>query len=447
MAVFNGHVIVNTGRELLGRALAGEGKIIITRAAMGDGKANKNIRELTELVSEKITANVADIFNDRGTVNLKVQITNSTLEEAFKTEEFGIFAKIEGDKQEVLYSYCNAIEADTIPSNSLGDIFVEEHTVYIAFSSDAEADIYIKEGAVFLSLDTANKNYVTTGLIVEGKLSNGRNSLKENCQYQGDNGKWYHNIGGNRSWEVGVGVADDKLIEITYFNLYNEVIKKQNEVENRLLTKKKNIWEAINEVHESKLSKGTLPPAFDNTEKIFKALQGNTGIKFDENLLYLNDEGTKKVGLCYLDRLTDGIFECIQETTTTVNNATYFKNFSNKENSDRLSNLNAFEKVKPVFISDKLTFKDSVRMFKLGKLLFFSFQIPAGTILSNFEILIKISSNLKKEKDFSARFGSSPEGILVYVSPENEEINLEFGSTSQVTTTTHNHVSGLIFLK
>jgi hypothetical protein len=163
--------------------------------------------------------------------------------------------------------------------------------------------------------------------------------LKENCQYQGDNGKWYHNIGGNRSWEVGVGVADDKLIEITYFNLYNEVIKKQNEVENRLLTKKKNIWEAINEVHESKLSKGTLPPAFDNTEKIFKALQGNTGIKFDENLLYLNDEGTKKVGLCYLDRLTDGIFECIQETTTTVNNATYFKNFSNKENFDRLSNL------------------------------------------------------------------------------------------------------------
>lgn len=86
-------------------------------------------------------------------------------------------------------------------------------------------------------------------------------------------------------------------------------------------------------------------------------------------------------------------------------------------------------------------------MFKLGKLLFFSFQIPSGTILSNFEILIKISSNLKKEKDFSARFGSSPEGILVYVSPENEEINLEFGSTSQVTTTTHNHVSGLIFLK
>ena len=99
-----------------------------------------------------------------------------------------------------------------------------------------------------------------------------------------------------------------------------------------------------------KLNKGTLPATITNAEKIFKVLQGNTGIKFDENLLYLNDEGTKNVGFCYLDRLTDGIFECIQETTTTVNNATYFKNFSNKENSDRLSNFCPFP-VNSLYIS------------------------------------------------------------------------------------------------
>ena len=222
MAIFNEHVIVNSGRELLGRALAGEGKIIITRAAMGDGKPNKDIKELTSLVSEKIVANVVNIFNDRGTVNLKVQITNSELEAPFKTEEFGIFAKIEGDKQEVLYSYCTAIAADTIPSNH-GDVFIEEHTVYIAFSSDAEADIYIKEGVVFLSIETANQNYVRTGLIVEGKLSNGRTSLKENYQYQADNGKWYHNIGGNRSWRAGNGVPDELLLEISYFDIHKRL--------------------------------------------------------------------------------------------------------------------------------------------------------------------------------------------------------------------------------
>ncbi|MDO5789033.1 MAG: hypothetical protein Q4P79_06165, partial [Fusobacterium sp.] len=231
MAIFNGHVITNAGRNLIGRAMAGEGRVIVTRAAMGDGKPSQDIRELTQLVSEKITANVADIFNDRGTINLKVQITNSQLEEAFKTEEFGIFAKIEGDEEEILYSYCNAVEADTIPSNSLGDIFVEEHTVYIAFSSNTEVDIYIKEGVVFLTLETANKNYIQTGLVVEGKLSNGRTSLKENGQYQADTGKWYHNIGGNRSWESGKGEADEQLIEISYFNLYKNIKKINDEVE------------------------------------------------------------------------------------------------------------------------------------------------------------------------------------------------------------------------
>ena len=72
---------------------------------------------------------------------------------------------------------------------------------------------------------------------------------------------------------------------------------------------------------------------------LLKELQGTIGMKFDENLTYLNDPGTKKLGFCYLDKLTDGIFECIKETTTTVNDLSCFVNFSNKENSDRLSNL------------------------------------------------------------------------------------------------------------
>lgn len=433
MAIFNGHVITNAGRNLIGRAMAGEGRVIITRAAMGDGKPSQDIRELTQLISEKITANVADVFNDRGTINLKVQITNSQLEEAFKTEEFGIFAKIEGDEEEILYSYCNAVEADTIPSNSLGDIFVEEHTVYIAFSSNTEVDIYIKEGVVFLTMETANKNYVQTGLVVEGKLSNGRTSLKENGQYQADNGKWYHNIGGNRSWESGKGEADEELIEISYFNLYSEIIKKQNETDSRLLTRAKKIWEAINELFNDKqnktdssllttvktvvgainelfnnklekggysgnaknlndeivkkastsqlgrmmvgtgltadssgrvsieetssrrpvsdaekatwngkLNQGTVPNSLNSAEKIVAALQGNGGLKFDPNVLHIGDAGTKRVGYYYLDKLKDGIFECLEETTTTVNDSSKFRDISNKASAERLDNLQEY---------------------------------------------------------------------------------------------------------
>ena len=288
MAIFNEHVIVNSGRELLGRALAGEGKIIITRAAMGDGKPSKDIKELTSLVNEKIVANVADIFNDRGTVNLKVQITNAELETPFKTEEFGIFAKIEGDEQEVLYSYCTAVEADTIPSNN-GDVFIEEHTVYIAFSSDAEADIYIKEGVVFLSVETANKNYVPTGLIVEGKLSNGRTSLKENYQYQADNGKWYHNIGGNRSWRAGNGIPDELLLEISYFDIHKRLNTKlpQGEVSEEYDTAKK-IEDKIKKIIDEKWKMNAKYIGNTNTSTDFNSIT-ESGIYYSGyNHLYIN---------------------------------------------------------------------------------------------------------------------------------------------------------------
>ena len=341
MAIFNGHVITNEGRNLLGRALAGEGKIILTRAAMGDGKPSQDIRNLTALISEKMTANIADIFNDRGTVNLKVQITNSTLEEAFKTEEFGIFAKIEGDKEEILYSYCNAVEADTIPSNSLGDIFVEEHTVYIAFSSDAEADIYIKEGAVFLTLETANKNYIQTGLKVEGKLSNGRTELHENCQYQGDDGKWYFNIGGDREWIAGTGTPDELLVEISYFKLY----------------------ENLNKLSLEKFDKGTVPTALNSAEKVVAALQATTGLKFDPNKLYLNDPGINEEGFCYLDRLRDGIFKCLVRNEDGVNDSSKFEDISNKANSDRLDNLSESYYSDIDFQNGKIYFQ------KIGKLI------------------------------------------------------------------------------
>ena len=127
---------------------------------------------------------------------------------------------------------------------------------------------------------------------------------------------------------------DTKLEELSNSN--DEKLNKGN-VSSEYDTAKK-----IEDKIKTKLNQGNVPDVLNSAEKIIKALQGNTGIKFDENLLYLNDVGTKKKGLCYLDKLADGIFECIQETTTTVNNATYFKNFSNKENSDRLSNLPRF---------------------------------------------------------------------------------------------------------
>ena len=81
-----------------------------------------------------------------------------------------------------------------------------------------------------------------------------------------------------------------------------------------------------------------------------KEIQSVAGMKFDPDLQFLNDAGTKKVGFCYLDRLTDGIFECIKQTTAVVNDSACFRNFSSKENSDRLSNL-----FKYILIEEKIS--------------------------------------------------------------------------------------------
>lgn len=162
--------------------------------------------------------------------------------------------------------------------------------------------------------------------------------LKEIGIYVDNNGEevlyWYCNEDNsqyiNAQTDTPLSFEVDIVMEVT--NINSTVVEWNG----------KDTWinkEFLKEELDKKLSNGNLPATIANAETIFKALQGNTGIKFDENLLYLNDSGTKKKGYCYIDKLTDGIFECIQGTTTTVNNATYFKNFSNKENSDRLSNL------------------------------------------------------------------------------------------------------------
>ena len=152
---------------------------------------------------------------------------------------------------------------------------------------------------------------------------------------------WYINDGSESSWLPPTSKSPVKFkyhINLMVTNLETVIVNWSG----------KELWvdrEYLGKELDKKLTNGNLPSIITNAETIFKALQANTGIKFDENLLYLNDSGTKKKGYCYIDKLTDGIFECIQETTTTVNNATYFKNFSNKENSDRLSNLNEYEQI------------------------------------------------------------------------------------------------------
>ena len=227
MAEFNSHIITNAGRNLLARALAGEGKIVFTKAAFGDQKHSGNLREVTELKNKKIDLNVMNIRNDNGTAVLTVQISNENVDQSFQTEEFGVYAKIEGDVSEILYSYTTAVSADTFPNNRLGKTYESIQDIYMAISSDVEAEIYVRDGVIYLTRDIANQVYTETGITAVGALK-GRNNLEADKQYLADNGHWYKNIGGSRSWNSSTGTPDEQLIPITWEYLYKSLNTKES---------------------------------------------------------------------------------------------------------------------------------------------------------------------------------------------------------------------------
>ena len=176
---------------------------------------------------------------------------------------------------------------------------------------------------------------------------------KEIGIYADDNGQeilyWYINDGDQASWLPPASVSPVKF-KYT-FNI--QVTTTETVIVNFT---GKELWvdrEFLNTELVKKLDKGTVPNSLNTAEKIVAALQGNGGLKFDENLLYLNDKGTKKKGGYYLDRLAEGIFECLEQTEETVNNSAKFKNISNKENSDRLDNLQKNKKYHSNLNEDK----------------------------------------------------------------------------------------------
>lgn len=355
MAIFNGHTVTNDGRNLLGRALSGAGKIIFTKAAFGQGTYTGDLREIKELVDKRLDCVVSDILNDRGTVNIKIQVTNKNLTESFRTEEFGIYAKIEGDATEILYCYAAAQESDAIPNNSFGDTFMAEHTVYLAFSSDAEADIYIKEGAIFLTRDTADKSYINIGLQAIGDLSSGRTSLEANKIYRADNGKWYKNIGGDRVWLSGVGFPDALLKEISWEEIYNDFSKKEELIDkksgfnlektnsyelddiNKLVTAKAlyNFNQKTKSDYEPKITVKNTGFNLNKTDSFnesdtnkltsAKALSDAYSLILGNNFGgYIQTVGLKQKGKIYISTTSNSLFICTADTSITYVDYNYF---------------------------------------------------------------------------------------------------------------------------
>lgn len=126
--------------------------------------------------------------------------------------------------------------------------------------------------------------------------------------------------------------------------------------------------EAINSIGD-KLNKGSLPSSVSDAKSIYDLIENNSGLNFDTALLYLNDAGTKAKGKVYFDRNKKGMFECIKETTGTVNSTEFFVDISNKSSSDRLTNLIHIEQKNKYYTSSSIQFADAT-IYKLGNIAF-----------------------------------------------------------------------------
>lgn len=316
MAQFNGMVVTNKGRELLARALASKGKFIITAAALGDGAYSGNLRECEELVNKKLDLILMGVYSERGSTKITVGITNKNVSESFRTNEIGVYAKLEGDVESVLYAYDVAVEADTMPNNSLGTTLELVYDIYFDVSSEVEVILEITDSIAFLTQDIAKREFLKTYIVSGGDLK-GKVQLEADKQYLADDGKWYQNIGGDRVWEKS-GVPDELLIEISWKTLMDEIAKKENKILVKNTAFNKNFGTAENEVLEG--------------NKLAQIL----GLEYGGEL---NNSNIKKVDTVYYDTQNKSFFKCFQENTLNYADSNYYEGISNNDLLLKLQNL------------------------------------------------------------------------------------------------------------
>lgn len=355
MAQFNGMIVTNKGRELLSRATAAKGKFIITAAVLGDGAYSGNLRECEELVNKKLDLILIGVYSEKGSTKVTVGITNKNVSESFRTNEIGVYARLEGDTKAILYAYDVAVEADTVPNNSLGTTLELIYDIYFDVSSEVEVILEITDSIAFLTQDIAKREFLKTYIVSGGDLK-GKIQLEADKQYLADNGKWYQNIGGDRVWEKS-GVPDELLIEISWKTLMDEIAKKENKILVKNTAFNKNFGTAENEVLEGIQLARTL------------------GLEYGGEL---NNSNTKTINTIYYDTQNKSFFKCFQENTLNYADSNYYEGISNNDLLLKLQNLDKMLKASEVVKSYKEQWFYITEYANGDKVLFGEYRINSG---------------------------------------------------------------------
>lgn len=129
--------LTNAGQELLYKAQGGK-TLKFTRFGLGDGELNgQAIQPLTNLVNEKMQADLKKLEIKNNKVIVGMSFSNSELTDGFYFRELGLFAENPDTSEEILYMYANFGETSEYIDAYTGKAIEENLDVEI-YVSDVE---------------------------------------------------------------------------------------------------------------------------------------------------------------------------------------------------------------------------------------------------------------------------------------------------------------------
>lgn len=158
MAKYPAMITTNKGRDLVSKSNATGKAINWTRIALGEGQNTGNIYTMIDIVDKKIDIVInkaTDLTN--GKWKIQGDINNEQLDIGFFCREIGVFAKCEGDDNEVLFAYTNGGNyVDYIPDKTT---HVDTKKVTCMFAvGDAEHINIINNDESFLRKEDLNEH-------------------------------------------------------------------------------------------------------------------------------------------------------------------------------------------------------------------------------------------------------------------------------------------------
>lgn len=141
----------NKGRELIASANGQKKAIEYTKAVIGNGDYSGSIDTLLDVVSPKMECSLISGTHEDGQYNLVFTVGNQNLDTGFFAKEIGIYGKIEGSSNEVLFAYTNGgTLVDYIPDKSV-PIDAQTVSAYISVG-DAEQVVIKKVDGTYITL-------------------------------------------------------------------------------------------------------------------------------------------------------------------------------------------------------------------------------------------------------------------------------------------------------